>query len=176
MNPNDIVEIIPHLFISNWDTSNNPDVLINNNINAVITLETMPKPQKVLDFYANNNIEYMYIEIGDSPYEDISQYFDMTYDFIKKYISQGKNVLVHCMAGISRSSTIILNYIIRDMYENNRVQTCPCRLFQDVLEYARERRHIINPNIGFKKHLLLKAMEYQHQQGNQNQMKYMNMY
>ena len=176
MDPNDIVEIIPHLFISNWDTSNNLTVLINNNIKAVITLETRPKPQETLDFYANNNIENMYINIGDSPYADISQYFDATYDFIHKYISEDKNVLVHCMAGISRSSTIILNYMIRNMYENNKVRTCPCKLFQDVLEYARERRPIINPNIGFKKHLLLKVMEYQEQKSNQNKMKYTSIY
>ena len=36
MNPQDIVEIIPHLYISNWDTSNNPDIISNYNINFSI--------------------------------------------------------------------------------------------------------------------------------------------
>ena len=51
MNKYDIVEIIPHLYICNWDTSNNKDVIIKNNINAVITLETRPKPSEIINFY-----------------------------------------------------------------------------------------------------------------------------
>lgn len=171
MNPQDIVEIIPHLYISNWDTSNNPEMIYNYNITGVITLESTPKPNSILNYYQNNNIQNMYIYIGDSPQEDISQYFDSTYDFIKNHIDAGGNVLVHCMAGISRSSSIILNYIMRNMYENGKVKTCPCKLFEDVLDYARQQRPIINPNHGFKKQLLQKAVEYQQEidrQINQN--------
>ena len=161
MNPNDIVEIIPRLFISNWDTSNNPVVLQNNNIKAVITLETIQKSADTLAYYDANNIDHIYIYIGDHPMENISQYFDRTYDFINRHISRGDNVLVHCMAGVSRSASIILNYIIRKTYENNQAKTCPCNVFKDVLEYARSRRPILNPNPGFQKALLLKTLEYQ---------------
>jgi len=108
----DITEIIPHLFLSNWFTSNNPNVLYQNNIKAVITIETLEKPSDILLYQQMNEIESMYINLPDSPSANIYQYFDTTYSFIKNKISKGENVLVHCYAGISRSSTIVLNYIL----------------------------------------------------------------
>lgn len=167
MNPNDIVEIIPHLFISNWDTSNNPIILQKYNIKAVVSLETLPKPTNTLIYYDKHNIDHIYIHIGDHPSENISQHFDRTYDFINRHISNGENIIVHCMAGISRSASIILNYILRNTYENNQAYTCPCKLFQNVLSYARSKRPILNPNMGFQKQLLQKAIEYQQESDRQ---------
>ena len=109
----DINEIIPHLFISNWFTSNNLNLLKELNINAVITVEKSKKPLQVLDYYEKNNIEFLQIPIDDSINENINRFFDISYDFIDKNISQGKNVLVHCFAGISRSSAIVINYMIK---------------------------------------------------------------
>ena len=160
MNSNDIDEIIPRLFISNWDTSNNPSALENKNIKAVITLETTPKPDYILYYYKIKGIDYMYINLPDFPGADISKYFDTTYNFIKKHLSKGENVLVHCMAGISRSSTIILNYIIRRVYETGNVQKDPYNIVKDVIDYSRTRRLVINPNQGFQQQLLAKANEY----------------
>ena len=158
---NDINEIIPHLYLTNWYTSNNIEVLKNYKIKAVITLETNPKPAHILEYYKKYNIDNMYITIPDSPDADIMQYFDKTFDFIDKHISKGENVLVHCMAGISRSSTIVLNYIIRKMYENNEVVSCPCKLLNEVMEYVITKRPVVNPNDGFMKQLLMVSMEYQ---------------
>jgi protein-tyrosine phosphatase len=158
---NDINEIVPHLYLSNWYTSNNIDVLQKYKIKAVITLETNPKPSHILAYYQKYNIDNMYITIPDIPDADIMQYFDETYNFINKHIMKGENVLVHCMAGISRSSTIVLNYIIKKMYENNKVTTCPCKLVHEIIEFARIKRPVVNPNEGFIKQLLLAAMEYQ---------------
>jgi len=158
---NEISEIIPHLYLSNWFTSNNTSVLNEYKIKGIITLETRPKPDHVLMYYKNHGIDNMYINLPDSTDAGIIQYFDKTFDFINKHIHKGENVLVHCWAGISRSSTIVLNYIIRKMYQNNDVTTCPCRLIDEVIEYTRKKRSIINPNDGFKKQLLIVAMQYQ---------------
>jgi protein-tyrosine phosphatase len=162
MNKYDIVEIIPHLYISNWDTSNNKDAIIKYNINAVITLETRPKPNDILNFYKLYGTDYIYINIGDDPNENIYNYFNFTYDFIKKYIKQHKNILVHCYAGISRSATIILNYIIKDQYLNNLniYKEKPEDVVQHVLSYTRTKRHFINPNNGFLNQLVYAANNY----------------
>lgn len=105
-------------------------------------------------------IDNMQIRIPDLPNTDISKYFDVTYNFIKKHLSKGENVLVHCAAGISRSSTIILNYIIRNIYEHGYVQKDPYNIVKDVINYSRTRRSVINPNQGFQQQLLAKATEY----------------
>ena len=158
---NDIVEIIPKLFISNWFTSNNPDVLDKYKIKAVITLETMRKPKEVLDYYVHNNIKFKYIYIQDYLNADINQYFDSTYEFIKNKISIGENVLVHCFAGISRSSTIILNYLIRNFYEHTvNIKMNPEEVVHYILDKVKEKRPIVEPNVGFLNQLLQKAIEY----------------
>ena len=173
---NDINEIIPHLYLSNWFTSNNTEVLKNYKIKAVITLETRPKPEQVLMYYNNYRIDNMYITIPDSPDANITQYFGKTYDLINKYISKGENVLVHCMAGISRSSAIVLNYILRKMYENNEVGSCPCRLVNEVIDYVRTKRPVVNPNDGFMKQLLMASMEYQKEWSKNYDKKYNRMF
>ena len=43
----------------------------------------------------------------DIPGSDISLIFQETYQFIDDHLKTG-NVLVHCMMGISRSSTIVI--------------------------------------------------------------------
>jgi len=157
-----INEIIPHLYVSNWEASDDPKILKKYNIKAIITLETRPKSNSILNYYQTNNIDHMYIYLPDDPKADISYHFDETYDFIKNHILKGENVLVHCWAGVSRSATIALNYMIRSSYEAGKVYTCPCNFLEAVLNYAREKRNIINPNKGFMKQLLLSAIQYQH--------------
>jgi len=154
-----INEIIPYLFISNWNTSNNPNIIKKYNIKAVITLETIDKPKDIIEFYKNNNIDFMYIKLCDDPNSDISKYFDITYNFIDSHIKQKKNVLVHCMAGISRSTTIVLNYILKKKYELNHIKN-PYIIVDDIINYVRTKRYIINPNSGFIKQLMIQSKKY----------------
>ena len=54
----------------------------------------------------------MYLPVDDKPDFDISQFFNKSNAFIEKNRKRG-NVLVHCIYGISRSSTIIIAYLMR---------------------------------------------------------------
>jgi protein-tyrosine phosphatase len=156
----DINEIIPGLYISNWQTSNNTEILQKKNIKAVITLENTPKPEYILYYYKMRGIDNIQIQIPDFPNADISKYFDVTYNFIKKHLSKGDNVLVHCAAGVSRSSIIVLNYIIRNIYESGYTKKDPYNIVNDVISFSQTKRSIINPNQGFRQQLLDKAFEY----------------
>ena len=91
MNNRDINEIIPHLYISNWETSNNPEILNRYKIKAVITLETTNKPPQILKYYKDNGIEFLYISLFDNQNSDIYRYFDETYNFIKKHRLNNEN-------------------------------------------------------------------------------------
>lgn len=159
-NINKMDEIIPHLFISNWEQSNNIDSIKKNNIQAVLTIVTEPKPVNIINYYNKNNIDFLYLYLNDLPDEDISQFFDKSYDFIDNHIKKGHNVLVHCMAGVSRSVTLVLNFIIRKMYETKKVMVCPCYIVNYALNLIKEKRNVANPNKGFLKQLLLKSHEY----------------
>jgi protein tyrosine phosphatase len=153
--------IIPHVYISAWDESNDIELLKKNNIKAVITIETKSKPEFILNYYKNNNIDFMYLFLYDFPTEDIKKYFDCSYKFIDKHVVNNENVLIHCRMGISRSATIILNYLIRKIYENRQNKNInPCYVFNLCLNLMVSTRHIINPNFGFITQIQKAAYEY----------------
>ena len=77
----------------------------------------------------------------DSPLQDINAngiLFHLV-KLIDSYISCGKQVLVNCWAGVSRSTTIVLAYL---MYKNKWS-------VQDALAFVMSKRPIVNPNYGF---------------------------
>ena len=83
-------------------------------------------------------------ELSDDYNCNISLYFDE----IGEIIHKAGVVLVNCAAGISRSSSLVIAYL---MIENRW-------LYEEAYNYVKSKRSIINPNIGFVKQL--KALEY----------------
>lgn len=69
--------------------------------------------------------------------------WDETHEFIASAISSGGVVLVHCLAGASRSASVVIAYIMKELG----------------LTYAAARTHvtrarpIVQPNTGFEKQL-----------------------
>jgi atypical dual specificity phosphatase len=92
----------------------------------------------------DDDIQYLRVPIDDMFYENISNYFDTTYEFIEKSVRENKGILVHCHAGISRSSTILIAYFMR----LNKWT------YKEAYDFVKSKRSIIDPNIGFKKSLL----------------------
>jgi len=77
----------------------------------------------------------------DAPVQDINE-DGLLFHLVKMidgYLSCGKQVLVNCFAGVSRSTTIVLAYL---MYKNKWS-------VQEALSFVRSKRPIINPNYGF---------------------------
>ena len=60
-----------------------------------------------------NEHHVLWINIDDDAYADIAQYFEMTNEFLQSCRKKQKHVLVHCQMGVSRSSTVILAYLMR---------------------------------------------------------------
>lgn len=158
---NKMDEIIPGLYLSNLEKSNDINELKNNNIKAIITIETSFKPESVINYYKNNGIDYYYLYLNDLPTENIYQYFDDSFHFINNHLSNGNNVLVHCRAGVSRSVALVLNYIIRKIYYTNYLDNIdPESIVNYALKIVRNKRPIVNPNKGFINQLINKANEY----------------
>ena len=55
-------------------------------------------------------ISYLPIAIDDDPTSNIAPRLNPVIDWIK---AQDKNVLVHCVSGVSRSATFVIAYLIR---------------------------------------------------------------
>lgn len=64
------------------------------------------------DFYRNTNIRYLGFSLMDLPVTNISAHFDEVAEFIHSAVTSGGKVLVHCLMGMSRSSTCVLAYLM----------------------------------------------------------------
>jgi len=82
---------------------------------------------------------YLSLYLKDSLREDIAVAFYDALEFIDSALSQKGVVFVHCQHGVSRSSTIVLAYL---MWRSTLS-------YEEALDAARAERPTINPNIGF---------------------------
>ena len=87
--------------------------------------------------------KYKHVVADDVPYFNLSRYFDGAADFIHDAMRSNGVVLVHCAAGISRSVSLTLAYLMK--YE--RMKLAPA------LSLIKSRRFIANPNPGFLRQL-----------------------
>jgi protein-tyrosine phosphatase len=55
---------------------------------------------------------YLYLPADDHESFNIAKYFDESFNFIDKFIKE-TNVLVHCLAGVSRSVSLVIAYLMR---------------------------------------------------------------
>ncbi|KAK7205461.1 protein-tyrosine phosphatase-like protein [Myxozyma melibiosi] len=95
------------------------------------------EPRLVADF------EHKQIQLDDDEEEDILGVFNECFEFIDEGIAKGGNVLVHCIAGISRSGTICTAYIMR----NEKISA------PEAIEKIRQSRKIVSPNDSFREQL-----------------------
>ncbi|XP_063241512.1 dual specificity protein phosphatase 3 [Bacillus rossius redtenbacheri] len=64
------------------------------------------------DYYRGTNIKYLGIHLMDLPMTNIGAHFAETAEFIDEAIRNGGKVMVHCLMGMSRSSTCVLAYLM----------------------------------------------------------------
>lgn len=85
------------------------------------------------------------IVLPDEKDSDISQYFSETTEFIKKRVTEdwNGNLFIFCQMGISRSSTVLIAFLI-SFYKISLL---------DAVDKLREVRSIVKPNVGFLRQL-----------------------
>jgi len=91
-------------------------------------------------FFDNELSDFVHISypMNDIESYNISKHFDDTYEKIENNLKQG-SVLVHCAAGVSRSATTVIAYLMK----HNEWS------FQKAFNLVRRKRKIICPNDGF---------------------------
>ena len=134
--------------IGNYATKEG-DILEENDIKVVISALTEEEYEDYMiakeDF---DGIEWVRLVIDDDEQEKISHYFFEVHIIISKALAANKNVFVHCAAGMSRSPSLVIAYL---MIENRWT-------YEEAINYVQRKRGIVQPNIGFVKQL--KALEY----------------
>lgn len=80
---------------------------------------------------------------ADTPDQNLSQYFAMCNDFIHAARIRDGVVLIHCLAGMSRSVTVAVAYIM----------SVTNLSWKESLKVVRTGRAVANPNLGFQNQL-----------------------
>ena len=60
--------------------------------------------------YPSTSKNHLTINVHDSEYEDLLIHLPRACQFIEDAVSRGGKVLVHCVMGVSRSSTVVAAY------------------------------------------------------------------
>lgn len=124
-----IDEVYPNIFIGNLACIYNPDILDSHGIKNIVTAVTgitPPYPDKY---------NYLNLNLIDSYQEEIIDKFSESNEFIENSIKNNEKILVHCICGVSRSSTLVMAYLL-----SKKVGTV-----DEIKNLLRDKRSIVNP-------------------------------
>ncbi|XP_036618295.1 dual specificity protein phosphatase 4 [Trichosurus vulpecula] len=132
------VEILPFLYLGSAQHAARRDTLDALGITALLNV-SLDCPNHFEDHY-----QYKCIPVEDNHKADIGSWFMDAIEFIDSVQARQGRVLVHCQAGISRSATICLAYLM--MKKKVRLEAA--------FEFVKQRRSVISPNFSFMGQLL----------------------
>jgi len=124
------------LYLGNITDANDIYFLNSNRIDTIINVAI---DGKISHGIRMNKKVYKY-NIFDNENENITKYFQEIFELI----DYNDCVLVNCMAGVSRSATIVIAYLM----------TKQKITLHDAFNFVKSKRPIINPNNGFMKQLV----------------------
>ncbi|KAM9497692.1 uncharacterized protein ACWYII_001453 isoform 1-T2 [Salvelinus alpinus] len=132
--------ILPFLFLGNERDAQDLDLLLRLNIGYVVNVTThLP-----LYHLGSGLVRYKRLPATDNSKQNLRQYFEEVFEFIEEAHQSGRGVLIHCQAGVSRSATIVIAYLMK-----HTLMT-----MTDAYKYVRGRRPVVSPNLNFMGQLL----------------------
>uniref|UniRef100_A0A0G4F4G1 protein-tyrosine-phosphatase n=1 Tax=Chromera velia CCMP2878 TaxID=1169474 RepID=A0A0G4F4G1_9ALVE len=125
------------VFIGNIDAASSLSFLESKSIRVIVnctdTIQDFHKDNPKFTYHKFDICAWM-ARTGCSN-EEVEKFVDPTMKFIEEMLLEGKNVLVHCLAGAHRAgTTALLMMVYFDKMEPQRA-----------LEYCQSQRHIIQP-------------------------------
>ena len=127
-------KILPFLYLGSQHDAYNKELLKTHNITYELNVSiTCPKP----DFVQESH--FMRIPVNDNYSEKLLPYFPMAFNFLEKVRESSGCALVHCLAGISRSATIAIAYVM----QHSKMS------YEDAYRYVKSKRPTISPNFNF---------------------------
>lgn len=134
------VQILPYLYLGCAKDSTNLDVLGKYGIKYILNVT----PNLPNAFEHGGEFTYKQIPISDHWSQNLSQFFPEAISFIDEARSKKCGVLVHCLAGISRSVTVTVAYLMQKMNLS----------LNDAYDFVKRKKSNISPNFNFMGQLL----------------------
>jgi len=133
-------QILPFLYLGGVDAVADTERVLDHGIRAVVCcLRDLEFPAR--DF--SKDLEYYRVDVEDISREPIELFFPEATKFIHSWVSRDQPVLVHCRAGVSRSASVVMAYLMT--YQGYSLH--------DAFFLVRSRRSCVSPNVGFMEKL-----------------------
>lgn len=133
---NGVNKVLPDLYLGNFKDARDREQLARNNITHILSIHDTATP--ILQ-----EMTYLCIPAADSPTQNLTQHFKKSIIFMHESRLKGEGCLVHCLAGVSRSVTLVVAYIM----------TVTSLGWQEALAAVRVARPCASPNLGFQTQL-----------------------
>jgi atypical dual specificity phosphatase len=141
--PFEASEIIPYLWLGGYSSSIDIQNIRNKNITTIINVA-------MCDVYHNEkkieNVTYHQYELTDHS-DDTRIWNIITHclPIIHNCIRNKQSILIHCLKGISRSTTVVISYLMLygDGITKYKIN------FDDAFELVKNKREKISPILGF---------------------------
>lgn len=127
-----------NIFLGDINDINNICFLKEKNISAIVCATG----ENEIDFKKLGISSFLVVKAFDYYEFDISQFFSHATKYIEEQRPNG-NILIYCYSGKSRSSTLLIAYMIKAL-------EIP---FEKAIAMVKEKRPIVKPNKGFEKQL-----------------------
>lgn len=135
-----IHKISDGIFLGNEDAHKDEKTLKENKIGAILTCAGELKGHK----YEDLEVERKAIDVIDYQGENIAMYFDEAVEWMEKMLEGGKNIFIHCAAGVSRSGSFTIAYFMKSKNMS----------FKEAFLFVKSKRRCVKPNSGFHEQLI----------------------
>nr|XP_003466645.1 dual specificity protein phosphatase 12 isoform X1 [Cavia porcellus] len=105
-----MLEVRPGLYLGGAAAVADPDQLREAGITAVLTVDSEPAFQAEAGF---EGLRTLFVPALDRPETDLLSHLDRCVAFIGQARAEGRAVLVHCHAGVSRSVAIVTAFVMK---------------------------------------------------------------
>ena len=126
--------IIDKIYLGDSIAAENETYLKEYNISHVINCA-----EELTSVY--KDLKFLELSLYDGSLQNLFPKFEIAYKYIKKH--QNNNILIHCAAGVSRSASLVIFYLMKEKGWDLKTS----------LNYTREKRPVVDPNEGFLEQL-----------------------
>ena len=131
--------IIGNIFLGSEKCAADFNFIQKHNISKILVVGSLIE----CHFEENPFLTYKVIQLLDESSQNIRASFEECFGFIQESLASNENILIHCVAGMSRSATIVIAFLMKHRNLSLR----------KAFDFVQNKRPIINPNFGFMKQL-----------------------